>query len=50
MLVFVLTSVTLTWHGWLFRDTYFIGPLELKTNDSQKLTIMQALNNAINIF
>ena len=38
---FVLTSVVLARHGWLFRDTQFIGPLELKVNDSPKLTIVQ---------
>ena len=34
----------------MFKDTYFIGPLKLETNDSLKVPIAQTLNNPINIF
>ena len=34
----------------LLRDTYFIDPSKLETNDSQKLPIVRTLNNSINIF
>ena len=47
---FILTSVSLSRHGWLFRGTHFIGPMELKVNDAQKRPIVQALDNTINIF
>ena len=43
-------SVGLAYHGWLFRDTHFIGPLELEADDSPNVPITQALNNSINIF
>ena len=39
---------SLTWL--IFRDTHFIGPLEIKPNDSPKRHIVQAQNNLINIF
>ena len=43
-------SVGLPWLGWLFKGTNFIGPLELGANDPIKLSIVQTLNNPINIF
>ena len=46
----ILTSVGLTWHGWLFIDTHFIGPLKLEANDSRKNPLVQTLDNAIRIF
>ena len=50
LLEFILTSVGLAWHGWLFKDTYFMGIFKLETNNSPKLPIEQMLNNPINIF
>ena len=49
-LKFILITIGLVWYGWIFRDTNFINNLELKTNDSPKLPIVQALNNLINFF
>ena len=49
-LKFILITIGLVWYGWIFRDTNFINNLELKTNDSPKLPIIQALNNLINFF
>ena len=45
-----MTIVGLAWHGWLFRNTYFMGPVKLKASGSPKLPILQVLNNPINIF
>ena len=45
---FLWTSVGLVWHGWLFKDTHFIGIFQLEINVSPKLPIMQILNNSIN--
>ena len=33
-----------------FKLAHFMGPLELKNNDSQKYPIVQALSNPINVF
>ena len=49
-LEFALTGIGLVFYDWLFRDTHFIGPLELKTNDSQKVPIVETLINPINFF
>ena len=43
----VYTSVDLAWHGWLFRDTYFMLFSDLQANNLQKLTIVQTLSNPI---
>ena len=37
-------------HVRLFKDTHFIGPLELEANDPPKIPVVQALNNSINSF
>ena len=42
--------VGLAWRGRLFKDTYFIHPLELEANDSPKLSFLKAFNISINIF
>ena len=47
---FVLTSVGLALHGWLFRNTHVIGHLELKTNNLPEFPIVQGVNSLINIF
>ena len=39
--VFILTSVGLALHGWLFKDTHF----KSETNDSPKLPIVEAPTN-----
>ena len=44
------SSLGLTWHGQLFRDTRFIRPLELESNVSLKRLVVKELNNPINIF
>ena len=49
-LKFVLASVDLALHGWLFRDTYFIRPSELEANDSTKISFVQNLNNPIKVY
>ena len=35
---FILTSVSLAWHGRFFKDTYYIDSWELEANDSLNLT------------
>ena len=35
---FILTSVSLAWHGRFFKDTYCIDSWELQANDSLNLT------------
>ena len=49
-LKFMSTIVGLAWDDWLLRDAHFIGPLEIKANDSPKLPTMQTLNNPTNFF
>ena len=43
----ISTNVGLAWYGQLFKDTHFIGPLELETNDLLKAPIVKGLNNPI---
>ena len=43
-------SVGLVWHGCFFRDTHFLGPLELRVNGSPKSFIVKTLSNPRNIF
>ena len=45
-----MTSVGQACLGRFFRDTRFKRPSELEANGSLKRSIVQALNNAINIF
>ena len=40
--------VGLDWHGWLFRETHFIGSLWLEANVAIKLPVLQTLDNIIN--
>ena len=49
-LEFILTSVNLAWHGWLFRDIHFLSSLELEANNRLKPTIAQRFKNPINNF
>ena len=42
-LEFILTSFGVAFHGGLFRDIHFIGPLELVTIDSPKPIYASAL-------
>ena len=49
-LEFILTSVSVALHGWLFRDTFFTGLFESETSDSAKSAMMHVLNNPVNIF
>ena len=35
---FILTSVSLAWHGRFFKDTYCIDSWEVEANDSLNLT------------
>ena len=44
-LEFVLLSNDPVWHGWLFIYKHFVGLLELKDNDFQKLSTVQTLKD-----
>ena len=49
-LKFVSTSAVLEWHGWLFKDTNFIDPLELEANNLPELLFIEAISNPIKFF
>ena len=49
-LKFVSTSAVLKWHGWLFKDTHFIDPLELEASNLPKLLIIETITNPIKFF
>ena len=48
---FILRSVGLALHDWLFRDTHFTGPFKLESSDSSRPRFMaQTPNNPIRFF